>query len=133
MKTNPSPSCPPWIIGLLIVACQTAPAQECAAPVETPLGEVITGSAPCPVVFEAPVVYNAPVIHEAPVVYNGPVYYMNQAPELVPPAPVTTEPSGKLSTVVVIGGRGGAYGYGHYGDTGQTVIRFGSEGGWFGR
>ena len=133
MRTKPAPRCFAFVILPLVTAHGGAMAQEYLDPAETPLGELTEGYAPGSVIYEAPVVYHGPVVYEAPVVYNGPVYYVYRAPEFVNPAPPADPAIGEASTVLVIGGRGGAYGYGHHGDSGQTVIRFGSEGGWFGR
>jgi hypothetical protein len=133
MKTNLASRCLASVILALVAARGGAMAQEYLDPAETPLGELTDGYAPGSVIYEAPVVYNGPVLYEAPVVYNGPVYYVNRAPEFVAPAPAPDPAIGEASTVLVIGGRGGAYGYGHHGDSGQMLIRFGSEGGWFGR
>ena len=132
MKTNLAPTCLVSVILTLAAARDGTMAQEYADPAETPLGELTDGYTPGSVVYEAPVVYNGPVRYEAPVVYNGPVYYVNQTPEFVTPQPALAASCDATSTVVVIGG-GGAYCYGHRGDSGQSVIRFGREGGWFGR
>lgn len=135
MKTNRASTFLVSVILTLAAARDVTLAQEYPDPVETPLGELTDAYAPGSVVYEASVVYHGPVLYEAPVVYNGPVYYVNQTPEFVtpPPGPAAATPGPAASTVVVIGGGSGAYGYGHCGDSGQGVIRFGREGGWFGR
>ena len=135
MKTNLAPIWLAFIVLTLVAARGGALAQEYRDPAETPLGELTDNYAPGSVVYEAPVVYNGPVLYETPVFYNGPVYYVNQAPESVAPVSAPAPPAswGEASTVLVIGTGGGSYGYGHHGDSGQSVILFGHAGGWFGR
>ena len=84
------------------------------------------------VVYEAPVIYTAPVVYQAAVAYYAPVYYITAAST----SHCCESPrsySAPSSTVYVIGAHGGSYGYSKCSEYGASVVRFGEEGGWFGR
>src|SRR5260370_11541173 len=64
-------------------------------------------------VYQEPVVYQAPVVYDMPVVYMAPVTYAAPAPPTCPCQPECQAPS----TVVCIGGSGGAYAYSNCGSS----------------
>ena len=87
-----------------------------------------------PVAYEPPVMYTQPVIYQSPVTYYGPVYYMNApAPQYTTAPCEASQVSCASSTVFVMGGSRGSYGYANYGHCNPNLIIFGSRGGWFGR
>lgn len=87
-----------------------------------------------PAEYQTPVVYQQPVVYNGPVIYNGPVYYMNGAlPQYVNAWCEPGEAPYARSSVFVMGGSGGSYGYANYGQCNPNVVIFGRRGGWFGR
>ncbi len=84
--------------------------------------------------YQTRVVYQQAIVYNAPVIYNGPVYYLNGSASQYGLA--ACEPGGAahaVSSVFVMGGGGGSYGYANSGHCNPNVVIFGSRGGWFGR